>query len=89
MSLLHAEQRRLRRKRKQPRQSALAAPLATSHPDQILTFLEWCRLNRFSERTGRRVINSGTGPVVTQLSAKRIGISIANNAKWQASKARG
>jgi hypothetical protein len=99
MSLLEAEQRRSRRgqrkhkqviKRKpvQPKWSALDAPLATSHPNQVLTFVEWCRMNAISLRTGRRIINSGTGPVVTQLSPHRVGITIANNAAWQAAKAR-
>jgi hypothetical protein len=103
MTLLEVEQRRERRaqrkhqkqaKRKQrkpvqPKWSALDAPLATSHPNQVLTFHEWCQLNRISTRTGRRILASGSGPTVTQLSPHRVGITIANNAKWQASKARG
>jgi hypothetical protein len=68
---------------------ALDAPLAMSHPYQILTLHEWAQLNRISLRTARRIIASGNGPIVTQLSSKRIGISIANNAAWQASRARG
>jgi hypothetical protein len=62
-----------------------AAPL---HPDQILMFHEWCRLNRISERTGRRIFASGNGPVVTQVSAQRIGVLVKNNQRWQASRAR-
>ena len=75
-------------RRKQQKRSALDAPLSVQHDSQVLTFFEWCQLNRFSERTGRRVLNSGSGPVVTQLSPKRIGITVANNRAWQASKAR-
>ena len=56
--------------------------------DRVLTFAEWCALNKIGQRTGRRIIRSGTGPVVTQLSARRIGITVANNRHWQASKAR-
>jgi hypothetical protein len=101
MSLLEVEQRRSRRARRkhqkqvkrrkpvQPKWSALDAPPARSHPNQVLTFHEWCQLNRISTRTGRRILNSGTGPVVTQLSPHRVGITIANNAAWQASRARG
>jgi hypothetical protein len=70
------------------KQSALATPLATSHPNQIMTFREWCQLNRISVRTGRRIIAGGNGPVVTQLSPKRVGISVGNNAAWQASRER-
>jgi hypothetical protein len=47
---------------------------------------EWCRLNCFSER---RIRVSGTGPVVTQPSPNRIGITVANNAHWQKSRVRG
>jgi hypothetical protein len=87
----HKQVQRRKQKRNpvQPKWSTLDAPLATSHPNQVLTFHEWCQLNRISMRTGRRIINSGTGPVVTQLSPHRVGITVGNNAAWQASKARG
>src|SRR5262245_16354905 len=78
MSLLLEHGRKKRRIL--PKWSSLDAPLARSHPNQILTFHEWCRLNRISVRTGRRIIASGNGPTVTQLSPQRIGISVANNA---------
>jgi hypothetical protein len=71
-----------------PKWSALDRPLSTSHPDQVLSFHEWCRLNRVSTRTGRRIITSDNGPVVTQLTPKRIGITIRNNAIWQKSRER-
>ena len=83
------QQKRHKKKKQQQRQPALDAPLTALHDSQVLTFHEWCRLNRFSERTGRRILNSGTGPVVTQLSARRIGVTVGNNAAWQAAKARG
>ena len=38
--------------------------------DKVLTFAEWCKLNRIGQRTGRRIIRSGNGPVVTQSSVK-------------------
>jgi hypothetical protein len=68
--------------------SNLEPPLSPMHPNQVLTLIEWCRLNRISTRTGRRIIASGNGPPVLQLSAQRIGITVAANAKWQASRAR-
>jgi hypothetical protein len=55
---------------------------------RVLHFRQRCELNGFSEATGRRIISAGIGPIVTQLSAKRIGVTIGNNAKWQASRAR-
>ena len=56
--------------------------------DKVLTFAEWCKLNRIGQRTGRRNIKSPGGPVVTQLSERRIGITVGNNRRWQAARAR-
>jgi hypothetical protein len=55
---------------------------------RVLSFIDWCLLNGISPATGRRILRSGTGPIVTQLSARRIGITIGANAEWQASRAR-
>jgi hypothetical protein len=98
MTLLENEQRRSQRARRKhhkqhqreqkKKQSALDAPFAISHDNQILTFHEWCQLNRISARTGRRILASGMGPTVTRLSPRRIGISVGNNATWQKSRER-
>ena len=56
--------------------------------DAVLTFKEWCALNGLSERQGRRILSSGNGPVVTDLSDRRIGITRKNNRLWQAQRAR-
>jgi hypothetical protein len=85
MSLGHAPGR----KRGSSRALAWHAPLPVyDHDDEVLTFREWCRLNRVSERTGRRMIADGSGPIVTKLSARRIGITRGNNRLWQQSRAR-
>lgn len=63
-----------------------AAVYAADHPDQVLSFLEWCSLNRISERNGRRIVASGTGPEVIQLSRKRTGITVGANRAWQQSR---
>jgi hypothetical protein len=55
---------------------------------RVLTFVEWCELNSFSLRTGRRILRSGNGPVVTQLSSHRIGITIGADRAWKASRER-
>jgi len=57
--------------------------------DEVLTFAEWCQLNKIGQRTGRRILKTPTAPVVTQLSTKRIGITRGNNRRWQQSRARG
>jgi len=56
--------------------------------DRVLTFAEWCALNKIGQRTGRRIIRRGTGPVVPQLSLRPTRLTVANNRHWQASKAR-
>jgi hypothetical protein len=56
--------------------------------EAVLTFPEWCALNTLSERTGRRILASGDGPPVTELSSYRIGITVGDNRRWQASRKR-
>jgi hypothetical protein len=63
-------------------------PALAESDDQILTFREFCILNRLSERSGRRLIANGKGPRVIQLSERRIGIRIGDNRRWQESRVR-
>jgi hypothetical protein len=56
--------------------------------NQVLTFKEWCALNRISARNGRRLLQKGEGPVVTRLSPRRIGITRRNNRIWQEDRGR-
>jgi hypothetical protein len=60
------------------------------HPDdhRVLSFRQWCELNSISLSTGRRILASGSGPEVTQLSARRIGITNRSNRAWLESRAR-
>jgi hypothetical protein len=39
--------------------------------NRVLTLAQWCALNGISLATGRRLINAGTGPVITQPEAHR------------------
>jgi hypothetical protein len=52
------------------------------------TFREWCALKSISPRTGRRIIASGNGPKVTQLSENRISIREDHDAEWEESRVR-
>jgi hypothetical protein len=56
--------------------------------DCVMPFSFWCAVNGISERTGRRILASDSGPVVTKLSARRFGISVGNNRRWQESRER-
>jgi hypothetical protein len=82
------KRRRLRQQHKKQKQLALDAPLTALSDDQVLTFLEWCRLNRISERNGRRILAGSDPPTVTMLSPRRVGITVGNNRKWQESRER-
>jgi hypothetical protein len=53
-----------------------------------MTFHDWCALNNFSVSTGRRIIGRGE-VTVTQLSPRRIGITVGANRAWQHSRVRG
>jgi hypothetical protein len=81
----------LRTERSKRKKHALDAPLSPLHDDQVLTFFEWCQLNRISERTGRRILNNpdpAARPVVTMLTATRVGITVRANRRWQESRER-
>jgi hypothetical protein len=67
---------------------AFQTPLSQTNDDQVLTFTEWCRLNRFSERTGRRIIHSSDGPTFVNLTSRRYGVTVGANREWQARRAR-
>jgi hypothetical protein len=75
---------------KQPgKRSALDAPIAlpaTLNDNQVLTFKQWIALNNISTRTGRRILAAPGGPIVTRLSARRFGITVAHNRAWQQSR---
>ncbi len=75
-------------KEQQRRERQRRASLERDDDDQVLTFNEWCRLNRISPRNGRRIIKAPGGPAVIQLSANRIGITRRANREWQASRER-
>jgi hypothetical protein len=55
---------------------------------RVLTIAQWCEVNGFSLDTGRRLIKASKGPVITQTSDRRIGITVGNNRRWQQSRAR-
>jgi hypothetical protein len=55
---------------------------------RVLSIRKWCEVNGFSFDTGKRLIKGGKGPVITQISDRRIGVTLANNRAWQASRER-
>jgi predicted site-specific integrase-resolvase len=55
---------------------------------RVLTFREWCEVNGFSIDTGRRLRKAGKARPFTQISDRRIGVTVGNNRKWQQSRER-
>jgi len=61
----------------------LSAGDATHRPsNRIMTFEQWCEHNSFSRVTGWRILKSGSGPKVTRISTRRIGIREDHHAEW-------
>jgi hypothetical protein len=56
--------------------------------DWVMPFSLWCEVNNFSPATGRRLRKAGKGPVFTQISDRRIGVTVRNNRAWQESRAK-
>jgi hypothetical protein len=77
MSLREAEQQR----RRDERDRAL-------DDQRVMTIPQWAEVNGFSIWTAQRLIKAGKGPKITQISDRRIGITVANNRKWQAARER-
>jgi len=53
-----------------------------------MTLRQWADLNSLGYSSARRILASGQGPKITQLSERRIGIRVADNDKWQATRVR-
>jgi hypothetical protein len=51
-------------------------------PDRVMSFAEWCKRSGFSLATGRRILAGPNSPVVTYLSARRIGIRNRHHVDW-------
>lgn len=56
--------------------------------DRVMSLPEWCDRIGVSLATGRRLIKSGDGPVVTWLSARRVGVRVSHFRDWLDSRSR-
>jgi hypothetical protein len=57
-------------------------PKENTDLDRVNSFADWCERCGFSEATGRRIIASGEGPVITWLSTRRMGIRERHHIEW-------
>ena len=55
---------------------------------RVMTLRQWCEVNGFSWATGLRLIKAGKGPKITQISDRRIGITVRANREWQQARER-
>jgi len=65
-----------------------AALPATLNDCQVLRFSEWVKLAGISARTGRRILASGAGPKLIQLSSKRVGVTVGAHRAWLVARER-
>jgi hypothetical protein len=87
--MFNAKAKRSRARKRHASSYHATPPAVFAHDDDyVLTFPEWCALNRIGTRSGRRILSGPDGPVVTQLSTNRIGITRRANREWQESRAR-
>jgi hypothetical protein len=78
----------LSRSRRTMRDALDPQPLSLLLDAQVLTVAEWCKLNRISGRTGRRILAAPGGPTVVWLTTRKKGITVGANKRWQQSRER-
>jgi hypothetical protein len=83
-----SKRERARKSRRYSKSRKLPVLVSRDDDDAVLTVAEWCILNHISQRQGRRILKKPGGPIVTQLSANRTGITRRNNRIWQMSRER-
>jgi len=88
MSLRETERRHHQRQKSAPARDREIELARAFNDDRVMSLRQWCEVNGFSWDTGRRLLKAGKGPVITQISDRRIGITVGNNRKWQASRER-
>jgi hypothetical protein len=55
-------------------------------PDHIHRWSDWCSMVGVSTTTGWRLVKSGKGPIVTQLSTKLKGVRHRHHLQWLAAR---
>jgi hypothetical protein len=59
-------------------------PLVSDHI--VLTMAQFRQLANLGERTARRMIRDGHGPILTQLTGRKLGVSYGNYKRWVESR---
>jgi predicted DNA-binding transcriptional regulator AlpA len=83
-----AQREQEREARREREEKARQRAIEVDNEHHVLALQEWCEINGISKATGRRILNSGDGPAVVQLSPRRVGVTVAANRQWQATRVR-
>jgi len=78
-----------RERRRQAAERAQAERDRALDDMRVMSIPKWCEICGFSIWTGKRLLKAGKGPPITQISDRRIGITIRANREWQAARVRG
>jgi predicted DNA-binding transcriptional regulator AlpA len=60
----------------------------SAEDQRVLSLRQWAALNGFSFMTAKRLIADGQGPQIIQVSRRRVGVRVIDNARWQAARLR-
>jgi hypothetical protein len=55
---------------------------------RVMRFKVWCDSKGLSVPTGRRLVRSGKGPRIVQLSARTIGVTVKDDREWTEARIR-
>ena len=55
---------------------------------RVMRFKTWCDSKGFSVPTGRRLVRSGKGPRIVQLSERTIGVTVKDDREWTEARIR-
>jgi hypothetical protein len=86
---LHEIERRRRQRRQSDPVLDREIELARAVDDlRVMTIPEWCKVAGFSVWTGKRLLAAGKGPKLTQISDRRVGITVGHHRQWLAGRVR-
>jgi hypothetical protein len=55
---------------------------------KVLTIKQWAALNAISLWSAKKLLREGNGPPLVQLTSRRVGVRVIDNARWQEARLR-
>jgi hypothetical protein len=78
-----------RARRRDKRSRPLPPIPSVLHDDMILPWPVWLQVAGLPDRSARRLVREGNGPIITQLSERRPGVRVLHHRQWADARARG